>query len=150
VAAVVKKSLRKCLKPDKSVPVGFGLVFDFVLKPVRSALQVLNEDTVKPLEETERETLDAVKAIEHATQAIEHHVEVIETLATSVGPLTSSVDRLNETMRDLVEVLGPLAAAEHEFHRAEHGVEQAEHFLRFRRRRTISEPGAPTPEGPDG
>ncbi|HTX08665.1 MAG TPA: hypothetical protein VME22_08645 [Solirubrobacteraceae bacterium] len=129
------------------MPVGFGPVFDFVLKPVRSALQVLNEDTVKPLQETERDTLDAVKAIEHATQSIERHVEVIETLATSVGPLTSSVDRLNETMRDLVAVLGPLAAAEHEVHRAEHDVEQAEHFLRFGRRRKVSEPDAPAPEG---
>ena len=64
-----------------------------------------------------------------------------------MGPLTSSVDRLNETMRDLVEVLGPLAAAEHEFHRAEHGAEEAEHFLRLRRRRNVSEPDAPTPEG---
>jgi hypothetical protein len=74
-------------------------VFDFVLKPVRSVVQALNEDTVKPLEQTERETLDAVKAIDRATQSIEHHVEVIETLATSVGPLTASVDRLTETMR---------------------------------------------------
>lgn len=122
-------------------------MFDFVLKPVRSALQVLNENTVKPLEETERETLGAVKAIEHATQSIERHVEVIETLATSVAPLTSSVDRLNETMRDLVEVLGPLAAVEHEFHSAERGVEEAEHFLGLRRRRKVSEPDTPTPEG---
>jgi uncharacterized protein YoxC len=123
-------------------------VFDFVLKPVRSALRVLNEDTVKPLEQTERETLGAVRVIELATESIEHHVAVIETLATSVGPLTASVDSLNETMRDLVEVLAPLAAAEHEFHRAEHGVEQAEHFLRFRRHRRLAEPDTSGPESP--
>jgi uncharacterized protein YoxC len=123
-----------------------GLVFDFVLKPVRSVVRALNEDTVKPLEQTERETLDAVKAIDRATASIEHHVEVIETLATSVGPLTTSVDRLTETMRELVEVLGPLAAAEREFHRAEHDAERAEHFLGFRRHRKAPEPDPPAPE----
>ncbi len=122
-------------------------MFDFALKPVRSALRVLNEDTFKPLEQTERETRDAVRAIEGATQSIERHVEVIETLATSVGPLTTSVDRLNETMRDLVEVLAPLAAAENEFHRAEHGAEQVERVLRFRRNRKVAEPDPPAPEG---
>jgi uncharacterized protein YoxC len=110
-------------------------VFDFVLRPVRSVVRVLNEDAVKPLEETERETLDAVSAIDRATQSIEHHVEVIETLATSVAPLTASVDRLTETMRDLVEVLGPLAAAEREIHRAEHDVEHAGRFFGSRRHR---------------
>lgn len=76
-------------------------MFDFVLRPARSVVRVLNEDAIKPLEQTERETADAIRAIDHATQSIEHHVEVIETLATSVGPLTQSVDRLTETMRDL-------------------------------------------------
>jgi uncharacterized protein YoxC len=124
-----------------------GSVFDFMLRPVRSVVRVLNEGAVKPLEQTERETLDAVRAIDRATQSIEHHVEVIETLATSVAPLTASVDRLTETMRDLVEVLGPLAAAEHEVHRAEHGVEQAERFLAFRRHRKVAEPDPPAREG---
>ena len=73
----------------------------------------MNEDALKPLEETERETLDAIRAIDNATESIEHHVEVIETLATSVGPLTESVDRLTETMRDLVQMLAPIAGAEH-------------------------------------
>jgi hypothetical protein len=123
------------------------LVFDFVLRPVRSVVRVLNEDAINPLEQTERETLDAVRAVDRATQSIEHHVEVTETLATSVGPLTASVDRLTETMRDLVEVLGPLAAAEREFHRAEHGVEQAEHFLGFRRHRKPADPDASASEG---
>jgi uncharacterized protein YoxC len=122
-------------------------VFDFVLRPVRTVVRVLNEDAVNPLEQTERETLEAVKAIDRATESIEHHVEVIETLATSVGPLTASVDRLTETMRELVEVLGPLAAAEHEFHRAEHGVEQGERFLTFRRHRKVTEPDASAPDG---
>jgi hypothetical protein len=143
VADEVKKSRRKSLQADKIS----GPVFDFVLKPVRSVVRVLNEDAVKPLEETERDTLDAVRAIDRATESIEHHVEVIETLATSVGPLTASVDRLTETMVDLVAVLGPLAAAEHEIHRAEHGVEQAERFLAFRRHRKVNEPGASPPEG---
>ena len=122
-------------------------MFDFLLRPLRSVGRVLNEDAFKPLEETERETLDAVRAVDRATQSIEHHVEVIETLATSVAPLTASVDRLNDTMRALVEVLGPIAAAEHEFHRAEHGVEEAEHLFGFRRHRKPAEPDASGPEG---
>ena len=124
-------------------------MFDFVLRPVRSVVRVLSEDAVNPLEQTERETLDAVRAIDRATESIEHHVEVIETLATSVGPLTASVDRLTETMRDLVETLGPLAAAEHELRRAEHGVEQSERFLAFRRHRKPTEPPTSTPATAD-
>jgi uncharacterized protein YoxC len=121
-------------------------VFDPVLKPVRSFVRILNEDAIKPLEETERETLNAVKAIDRATESIEHHVEVIESLATSVGPLTASVDRLNETMRDLVQVLGPLAAAEHGLQRAEHEAEHLERFVRFRRHKNPTEPDAAPPD----
>jgi uncharacterized protein YoxC len=121
-------------------------VFDFVWRPVRSVARALTQDTIKPLEETERDTLNAVKSIDRVTESIERHVEVIETLATSVGPLTESVDRLNETMRGLVEVLAPVAAAEHEVQRAEHGVEEAEHFFGFRRHKKLPEPEAPPPE----
>jgi uncharacterized protein YoxC len=125
----------------------FGLVFDFVVRPVRSVARALNQDALRPLEETERETLDAIRAIDRATESIEHHVEVIETLATSVAPLTESVERLNQTVRDLVEVLAPLAAAEHEVQRAERGAEQVEHFLRFRRHGTATDPETPAPDG---
>jgi uncharacterized protein YoxC len=110
-------------------------VFDFVLRPVRSAVRAVNSDALRPLEETEHETLEAIRALEQATQSIEHHVEVIETLATSVGPLTASVDRLTDTMQDLVKMLGPLAGAEHEVQRAEEGVEHVEHVFGFRRHR---------------
>ena len=110
-------------------------MFDFVLRPVRSAARALNADALRPLEETEHETLDAVRALERATESIEHHVEVIETLATSVGPLTESVDRLTDTMQDLVKMLGPLAGAEHEVQRAGQELEHAEHFFGFRRQR---------------
>jgi uncharacterized protein YoxC len=117
-------------------------VFDFVLRPVKSVVRVLNEDAMKPLEQTERETLDAVRAIDHATESIERHVEVIETLATSVGPLTESVDRLTDTMQDLVKLLGPLAGAEREVQHAEQEIENAEHFFGFRRhQRKPVEPG---------
>ena len=115
-------------------------MFDFVLKPVRSVVRVLNADALRPLEETERETLDAVTALERATDSIEHHVEVIETLATSVGPLTESVDRLTDTMQDLVKMLAPIAGAEHEVQRAGQELENAEHFFGFRRQRKRSEP----------
>lgn len=114
-------------------------MFGFVLRPARSALRALNEDALKPLEDTERETLDAVHAIDHATESIEHHVEVIETLATSVGPLTDSVDRLTETMRDLVQILAPIAGAEHE-------AQRAEHFFGFHRHKEPAEPKAGPPE----
>ena len=101
----------------------------------------MNEDALRPLEETEHETLDAVRALERATESIEHHVEVIETLATSVGPLTASVDRLTDTMQDLVKMLGPIAGAEHEVQRAEQEVEHVEHVFGFRRHRKAPEPG---------
>ena len=115
-------------------------MFDFVLRPVRSVFRAVNEDAVKPLEDTERETLKGVEALERAANSIDHHVEVIETLATSVGPLTESVDRLTETMQDLVKMLGPIAGAEHEMQRAEHGVQEAEHFFGFRRHNKATEP----------
>jgi len=44
----------------------------------------MDQDALKPLEETEHETLEAVEALERVTVSIERHVEVIETLATSV------------------------------------------------------------------
>jgi hypothetical protein len=122
------------------------LVFDFVLRPARAAVRVLNEDAVRPLEQTEREMLDAVMAIEHATESIEHHVAVIESLATSVGPLTDSVNRLNETLRDLVQLLEPLAAAERETHHAEHEVDEAKRFLHFRGHKQPAESEAKPPE----
>ena len=117
-------------------------MFDFVLKPVRSVVRAANQDALRPLVQTEHETLEAVEALERATASIERHVEVIETLATSVGPLTESVDRLTDTMQDLVKMLGPLAGAEHEMQRAEQGVEEAEHFLGFRRHKKPAEPEA--------
>jgi hypothetical protein len=122
-------------------------VFDFVLKPVRSIVRAANQDAVRPLVQTERETLEGVQALERATASIEHHVEVIESLATSVGPLTASVDRLTDTMQDLVKMLGPLAGAEHEMQRAEHGVQEAEHFLGFRRHKQPVEPEAGATDG---
>lgn len=121
-------------------------MFDFVWRPVRSVAQALSQDALKPLEETERETLNAIKAIDRATESIEHHVEVIETLATSVGPLTESVDRLNETVRDLVAALAPIVAVEHEVRRAEQGVEQVERVFRFRRHKNLAEPETTAPE----
>jgi len=60
-------------------------------------VRAVNEDALRPLEQTEHQTLEAVKALDRATESIEHHIEVIETLATSVGPLTESVDRLTDT-----------------------------------------------------
>ena len=36
-------------------------MFDFVLRPIRSVVVAVNEDVFKPLEDTERETLDGVK-----------------------------------------------------------------------------------------
>jgi hypothetical protein len=118
------------------------VVFDFVLRPVRSVVRAVNEDALKPIEQTEHQTLQGVEALERATASIERHGEVIETLATSVGPLTESVDRLTETMQDLVKMLGPIAGAEREVGRAEHGVQEAEHFFGFRRHEQAAEPDA--------
>lgn len=118
-------------------------VFDFLLRPVRAVLRSAREEVIRPLEDTERETLGAVKAVDRATESIEHHVEVIEALATSVGPLTESVDRLTDTMRDLVKLLAPMAEAERGVQDVEHGVERAEHFFGFRRHKGAEAPEAP-------
>lgn len=91
------------------------------------------QDAFRPLEDTERQTLGTVKAVEEATESIEHHVAVLETLATSVGPLTTSVDRLTDTMQELVKILTPLAEAER-------GVERAEHVLGFHRHQQTGTP----------
>jgi uncharacterized protein YoxC len=123
------------------------VVFGFVFRPLSAIARTLNEDALQPLEETEHETLDAVRAIEEATQSIERHVQVIETLATSVGPLTESVDNLNATMRNLVAVLAPLAGAESEVRRAEQEVERAGHLFRLRHPDQPSEPDAGPPDG---
>ena len=117
-------------------------MFDFVLKPVRSVFRAVNDDALGPLEQTERETLEGVKALERATDSIERHVEVIESLATSVGPLTESVDRLTATMQDLVKMLAPISGMENEMERAEHGVQAAEHVFGFRRHKKPAEPEA--------
>ncbi len=118
-------------------------VFDFVLRPVRAVLRSAGQEVVQPLEDTERETLGAVKAVDRATESIEHHVEVIETLATSVGPLTASVDRLTDTMQDLVKLLAPMAEAERGVAHVEHGITRAEHFLGFHRHEDVEAPEAP-------
>ena len=122
-------------------------MFDFVLRPVRAVVRAVNDDALSPLEETEHETLEGVRALERATESIEHHVEVIETLATSVGPLTESVDRLTETMQDLVKLLGPIAGAEREARRAEQEIEHAETFFRLGRHKKPAEPEAGSTEG---
>ena len=113
-----------------------------MLRPFGDLIRALNQDAVRPLADTERETLGAARAIEEATDSIERHVEVIETLATSVGPLTDSVDRLNATLREIVALLAPVAGAEDEVRTAEQDVERAAHLFRFRHRGQPPEPGA--------
>ena len=112
----------------------FGLpLSDLALWPMRTANKLLERELTAPLEHTEREVLDGVRAIHRATESIEHHVEVIEGLATSVEPLTQSVNDLTATMNDLVKLLAPMATAERGVARAEHEVARAERLLRFHR-----------------
>jgi hypothetical protein len=101
-------------------------LFDFLFKPLRSALDLAGRDVTEPLVRTEEEMVDAADALRHASQSIERHVEVIEGLATSVGPLRDSVVQLTVTMNALVDVLAPLAAAERGMHNVEHDVEHVE------------------------
>jgi hypothetical protein len=113
-------------------------MLDFFFKPLRSIVGAAEQEveTLKPIEETERELLGAVKALERTTDSLEHHVEVIEQLATSVDPLKDSVNNLNATMVDLVKVLAPLAAAERD-------VGKIEHFFGRRRHAAEATPAAP-------
>lgn len=110
-------------------------MFDFVFRPLRSALGIAEHEAAAPLEGAERELIDAARAIEHASESIDHHVQVIEGLATAVGPLTDSVDRLTTTMAELVALLAPLAMAQQEMAKVEHEVDRAEGFLGLRRHR---------------
>ena len=108
-------------------------MFDFFTRPLRSALG-LEHEVIEPLQDAEREIIEAATAIRSATESIERHVEVVEGLATSVGPLTESVNQLTSTMAELVTLLAPLAAAEHE-------VQRAEGLFGLRRRRRAAGPG---------
>ncbi len=101
-------------------------MFDFVFKPLRSALGVVEHDMTEPIVDAEGEMIDAADAIRHASDSIERHVEVIEGLATSVGPLRDSVNQLTQTMDALVAVLAPLAAAERGMRDVGHEVEHVE------------------------
>jgi hypothetical protein len=118
-------------------------MLDFFFKPLRSIVGAAEQEveTLEPIEDTEREILGAVKALERTTDSLEHHVEVIEQLATVVDPLTDSVIALNATMVDLVRVLAPLAAAERE-------VGKIEHFFGRRHHSQPAAPPAPPPTEP--
>jgi hypothetical protein len=113
-------------------------MLDLFFKPLRSILGVAEQEaeTLAPIEETEKQILDAVNALHEATESIERHVEVIEQLATSVDPLKDSVNNLTATMVDLVKVLAPLAAAEREAGKIEH------FFGRHRHQQPTTDPTA--------
>ncbi len=115
-------------------------MLDFVFRPLRSVLGIAEHEVAAPLEDAEREIVDAASAIERASESIEHHVEVIEGLATSIAPLTDSVNRMNTTLAELVVLLAPLQKAAHEADRVEHEADRVEHFFGLRRHRK------PTPE----
>lgn len=115
-------------------------MLELFLRPIKSALGVVEQEVSTPLADTEREIVDAANALHRASDSIEHHVEVIEGLATSVGPLTDSVNQLTTTMVDLVSLLAPMG-------KAEQGVEHVEHFFGFHRHQ---EPPAPNEGQPDG
>jgi hypothetical protein len=114
-------------------------MLDILVRPLRSFLGAAEHEVATPLEDTEREILDAVNAIHRATDSIEHHVEVIESLATSVGPLTDSVNQLTATMVDLVALLAPMGEAQH-------GVKRVERFFGFRQHEHTPEPEPGKPE----
>ena len=113
-------------------------IVDLAFLPLRLVARLAERELASPLEETERDVLNAVNAIHRAALSIEHHVEVIEGLATSVGPLTDSVNQLTGTMGDLVALLGPMAAAERGIERAGREVERAERFFRFHRHKDVA------------
>jgi hypothetical protein len=117
-------------------------MLDFVLRPIRSALGAASREVHEPLEETEHEILDTVRAIDEATKSIDRHVQVLEGLATSMGPLTDSVDRLTATMTDLVAMLEPLATVERD-------VGRTEHTLRFWHHKDPDETASEEADGDD-
>jgi hypothetical protein len=114
-------------------------MLDFLLRPLQPIVGIAQREVQSPLEDTERQIVDASNALRRASDSIEHHVEVLEGLATAVAPLTDSVDRLTATMSELVAVLGPVALAER-------GVERVEHLVRLHHHGEGAGPAAERPE----
>ena len=128
-------------------------MLDFVIRPLRFALDVGERVISKPMEEPEHELSVIVEAIHRAADSIDHHVEVIEGLATSVEPLKDSVNNLNATMIDLVALLAPMASAEHGVQDVQHGAQDVEHgvhrverFFGFGRHTPAADPATKQPE----
>jgi len=113
-------------------------MLDFVFRPLRSVLGIAEHEVSAPLEDAEREMVDAARAIERATASIEHHVEVLEGLVTEITPLTESVNRLTMTVADMVALLAPLQKAEQD-------VDRVEHFFGLRRHRRPARPESDDP-----
>jgi uncharacterized protein YoxC len=122
-------------------------VFGFVLRRARSVVESVGREFTRPLQETEHETLGAVKALDRATDSIERHVEVIETLASSVGPLAESVDRLVDTVQELARILAPVEEAEQDVAHAEQSVHRVERLFGIHRHKPAEQTDAEHPEG---
>jgi methyl-accepting chemotaxis protein len=98
-------------------------MLDFLTRPIRSVLGATQQDiarSVRDARDIERNTLDAVEAIERATVSIEKHVASLDTLATSIDPLRDSVDRLSTTLEQVVKLLAPMEAVERDVGRLGH------------------------------
>ena len=116
-------------------------MLEFLVRPLRSALGLAEQQLVKPLAAPEHEILDAVHAIRAATESIEHHVQVIEGLALSVGPLTDSVNSLAASMAELVAMLAPIEKAERD-------VSRIEQFFGLHRQKQTGADAEPGPQQP--
>jgi hypothetical protein len=116
-------------------------MLEFLVRPLRSALGLAEQQLSRPLAAPEHEIVDAVHAIQAAADSIEHHVQVIEGLALSVGPLTDSVNSLAATMAELVAILTPVEKAERD-------VGRIEQFFGLHRHKQASEEPEPDPQQP--
>ncbi len=107
-------------------------LLDAALGPIRSVVGSAEHEAerampVKDIEEIQRQILEGVTAMRHATDSIEAHVEVVEALAAAVPTLTEAVVSLTEQLGQITRMLAPVAAMERDVARTEQDVVRAEH-----------------------
>jgi len=107
-------------------------LLDAALSPLRSVIGAAEHDAeralpVRDIEEIQKQILEGVNEMRHATESIEAHVEVVEALAAALPVLTAAVVTLSEQLGQLTTMLAPVAAMERDVAKTEHEVAKAEH-----------------------
>jgi len=134
-------------------------ILDTVFRPVRAVFGVAEHTAeqampVREIEDIQKQILEGVGALRHATESIESHVDVVESLAEAVPTLTTAVQSLTLQLAQLVEALAPITAAERGVAQVEHEFSRLGGLFGHEHRRTADEThgehGQPDPPQPPG